>query len=292
METENFIVNYIGIGDDKAATSWIFACLKEHPEVCGSDPKETNYFTKNFNKGLSWYKKCFAHCQRDKLIGEYSPDYFRYEKAAERIYNHFPKTKLILCLREPIDSFLSAYYHQYSRGKSIGTVDEYFKNINYSDLLKYKYIQNYLKYFSPNQLLVLIYDDIEKDPIAFIKKIYKFLGVDSAFIPKYVTDRINVTVKNKTRILFLNRFLWSVRKFIKDRKHSEYYIRILKKIGINFIAVKIFRLNQRRKNLKRFEKILPSREYIKKIKLFCKQDLEELERFINRDLSNWYKQYD
>ena len=41
---ENFSVDFIGVGGEKTASSWIFTCIKEHPQVCASNPKETDFF--------------------------------------------------------------------------------------------------------------------------------------------------------------------------------------------------------------------------------------------------------
>ena len=43
MKKVDFKVDFIGIGVIKAATTWIFQCLKEHPEICGSSRKEIRF---------------------------------------------------------------------------------------------------------------------------------------------------------------------------------------------------------------------------------------------------------
>ncbi len=51
----NFKVDFIGIGAQKAATSWIAKCLIEHPEICLAASKETHFFSddESFNQGLN-----------------------------------------------------------------------------------------------------------------------------------------------------------------------------------------------------------------------------------------------
>jgi len=66
MNKDNFKIDFIGIGAMKAASTWIFEALKEHPEICVSSEKETNFFNNDYNyrKGLKWYKKFFRNAMK------------------------------------------------------------------------------------------------------------------------------------------------------------------------------------------------------------------------------------
>ena len=52
--------NFLIIGVQKAATSWLAACLQEHPDVFMSKEKEVHFFDKHFDKGQLWYEAHFA----------------------------------------------------------------------------------------------------------------------------------------------------------------------------------------------------------------------------------------
>ena len=104
----NFLLrepDFIGIGASKAASSWIFSCLKEHPEICVSSKKEINFFNKpyNYNKGIEHYKSFFKHCPKKSIKGEFTPNYINSTQVPQLIHKHFPNVKIIACLRNPID---------------------------------------------------------------------------------------------------------------------------------------------------------------------------------------------
>src|SRR6056297_2233099 len=110
-ERENFSPDFIGIGAMKAATSWIYKCLIEHPEVCGSSKKELHFFDRpqNYKKGIDYYISFFKHCPQDKAKGEYTPNYLYSPATPELISRHFPNVKIIVCLRNPAERAWSHY---------------------------------------------------------------------------------------------------------------------------------------------------------------------------------------
>ncbi len=56
----------------------------------------------------------------------------------------------------------------------------------------HRQLEWYLQYFSREQILILLYEDIAAEPYPFIQKIYWFLGVDSSFRPSVALKRVNV----------------------------------------------------------------------------------------------------
>ena len=51
-------VDFIGIGVQKAATTWLFSCLKEHPQIrvaVDKNNKELNFFNYNYVKRYTCY---------------------------------------------------------------------------------------------------------------------------------------------------------------------------------------------------------------------------------------------
>ena len=189
----NFKVDFIGIGAQRAASSWIYKCLSEHPQLCGSQPKETFYFAKNYNRGLAWYEDRFKHCASEKIKGEYSVLYLSDLEAPVRIKKHNPNVKLIACLRNPIERAWSHYHFKLSNREPIASFKDGLER--YPEIRErgfyHEYLSNYLKYFSREQVLILVYEDIAGDPAKFIRNIYEFLDVDINFIPAGVKARIN-----------------------------------------------------------------------------------------------------
>lgn len=64
MENEDtFKVDFIGVGDQKAASTWIYQCLSEHPEIDTAKTKEL-LITKTFLP-IATQTKCWANIHPD-----------------------------------------------------------------------------------------------------------------------------------------------------------------------------------------------------------------------------------
>lgn len=282
-------IDFVGVAEEKSATSWIYRCLEDHPEIYVPRQKEINFFSEKYDLGLDWYKSFFEECPQGIIKGEYTAIYSLDPRVAQRIKKHFPDSKIICCLRNPIDKEISNYHYLLSRGKINCNIDTYFKSLDLEKLLYYKNMSQFINIFPRENLLILIYDDIKKDQVKFIQRIYQFLGVKNFnYIPKIIDRRINQTYSNRFRIIFVNRILWSAYRKIKCSHYNKIIIKLLKTSGIHYIVKKIFYLNLRKKNLFPSEKQIPSLSVIENIKKYCKGDLKKMEKFINKDLSHWY----
>lgn len=284
----NLKLDFIGIGTGKSATTWIHKCLVEHPGVCVPKVKEVHFFDRHYEEGIEWYEKFFSDCDQEKVIGEYTPGYLFVKNGAELIHKHFPSVKLILCFRNPLDRLVSKYYYEYSRGKTALNIDQRLNELDLEKFLYFKSLQRYLNLFPKEQILVLIYDDIKKDSRSFVRKIYEFLEVDSDFIPDCLEKKTNVTMATTMKLSWLNKFMWKLRNYIRSGRFGKIRVKLMRKIGLDKLAVKLFKLNKKKVNLEKVEKIPPSQETILKIKKHYREDIKNLEKFLNRDLSSWY----
>jgi len=296
-----FKIDFIGIGAPRSASTWIFECLTEHPEICGSRPKETKFFFYK-NKKLKEYKKYFSHCHSKSIKGEYTPTYIYRKKAAEHIKKYFPHVKLIFCLRNPIDRLVSQYYFARSRRYEVDfdNLEERIKQDlrKYPDKearyieqsLYYKYISKYFELFPKEQILITIFEDIEKDPINFIKNIYKFLDVDPSFVPSIINKKINFMAENRRKFPIIAEIDSRLEKVLRNIG-GKYLIKFLKLIGIKYIINKIRRYNLRDlkdKRLKEIQKELLGPETKKELLSLYQEDIQKLEKLISRSLRHWY----
>ena len=72
---------FICIGAQRAGTTWLYHCLKEHPEIYIPDHKELRSFNYNYNDGIESYSKNFKDAGESNVIGEITPDYYRQQYA-------------------------------------------------------------------------------------------------------------------------------------------------------------------------------------------------------------------
>ncbi len=290
--------DYIGIGAMKAASGWIFKSIELHPEVSDNTQKEFNFFNKayNYEKGIEYYYSIFSQHPPNKIKGEFTPSYMLSPQVASLIYKDLPNVKLIACLRNPADRAYSDYRYNIQEGGRFRIYASFEDTIKKDrDFVErgfyYKQLKPYFDLFPRENILVVFFENLKKNPKAFIQEIYKFLGLkDLDFIPSLVNRKRSITGAYiiKTRIPLLNFLLyWFNIRFKNESK--------LKTIINNSILEKLFfkiqQFNKKQitgKNVKVLS-IPPlkqeTREYL--LNTVYKKDIQKLEVLLRKDLSFW-----
>ena len=199
------MVDFIGVGAQKSGTSWTYACLYEHPQIC-APVKEIHFFSRErFEKGKTWYEEHFIRCAPHTLCGEFSTSYLYSKEAPERIHQLYPRVKIIAILRNPISRAIS----QYGNAIKAGEIDESMSFESYCQMepsvlqqgLYSEQLKRYYAFFDRAQVCVLIHEDSKKDPKKFMETIYTFLGVDATFVPSMLGNAINTARVPKHRAI-------------------------------------------------------------------------------------------
>jgi hypothetical protein len=110
----------ICVGAAKAGTSTLYRLMEQHPEVCVTKYKETNFFFDEslFSKGPSWYvQQCFPHSLGRKVLFEADPIYMLYRECIARISRYFPTARIVVMLRNPVDLAFSLYTYRSYYGR-------------------------------------------------------------------------------------------------------------------------------------------------------------------------------
>ena len=119
MKNKNNLVDFIGIGVQKSATTWMYSMLTSHPEIKGAKGglknKEVNFFNRSYFLGFDWYNNKFEF--GDHIVGEFSTLYFPECSVPERVYKYNPDIKLILIVRNPIDRAFSQHKFQFMKNR-------------------------------------------------------------------------------------------------------------------------------------------------------------------------------
>lgn len=205
--------NFIVIGAAKAGTTALYWYLAEHPAVFMSPVKETNYFAYGMDAGgrllygdpelhpfpvktLEEYEQLFAAAAHARAIGEASPIYLECPQAAQRIRARLPAVRLICALRHPVERAYSDYLMflrhrgrrfdptaELSATAAWARPDSHWMRIGcYAESLG-----RYLDAFPRSQLHVLLFDDLKRAPVHTVQAVYRFLEVDSDFVPDLET---------------------------------------------------------------------------------------------------------
>lgn len=187
---------FLGIGVPRGGTTWLHQLLLSHPEIfVPTRRKEIHFFTLKFENGLSWYEGFFRDADKSKFsaIGEISPSYFYLDDLSR--FSKVPSIeKYLLILRDPVDRAFS-YYGLYRRDRNYSGSFEAFLH-EYPPAIQdgfySKYLENYLKHFRREQILVLIQENVVNNVLRSKEEIASFLGVSARSFPSEAgTKKVN-----------------------------------------------------------------------------------------------------
>ena len=190
--------NLIIIGGMKCGTSSLHHYLSLHPQICMSKIKELNYFPEDLNwkKGVRWYQSHF-NC-RAQIYGEASTAYTafpHYPGVPEKIYRLIPKTKLIYLIRNPVERIISHYMDYVSEGVETRPINDVLKNFHnneYVDRSRYAFqLDQYLEFFPKGKILVVKQEDLLRQRLETLQKIFRFLTVDESFRSQQFGVKLN-----------------------------------------------------------------------------------------------------
>jgi hypothetical protein len=183
----NRLPDVIGIGVRRCGSSWIHAVLNSHPDI-GKPKSGLHFFSQNEERGLNWYTNEMKPFVDRKLLIEFSVSYLYPEYchiAAARIRQLVPDASLFLCVRNPVERAYSDYLRSIRVGEieaSISFEEVIEKQPVYLDRSRYaSLLEPYLDSFPIEKIKVLLYEDLESDPIEFAGNLSKFLSLPPTF---------------------------------------------------------------------------------------------------------------
>jgi hypothetical protein len=213
----DFRIDFAIIGAAKAATSSLAEYLAEHPGVCFSYHKEPQYFCHNADwdnpTKLAEYHSLWKP-KPGQICGEGSTRYSYIEEPTyRRLWQYNPKLKIIYVMRHPLDRTISQFSYETLRGRLEGSIEAEFLTKHYIvNASRYAvFAEAYLRYFSPEQMLFMKYDEIAADSVAASRRAAEFLGLDPAGIPEKLIIKNptigRIGIKKKYKAIADNRFL-------------------------------------------------------------------------------------
>lgn len=178
--------DFLGIGAQKAGTTWLWENLRRHPEVFVPERKELHYWDNKWERPLAYYAKRFAD-GAGRVRGEITPAYGILP--AERIrfiHRLLPDLRLVLLLRNPVDRAWSQLAMEFERaGRKPEEVPEdelvafacserALRRGDYAGIL-----ERWLAVFPEEQLLVGFFEEIREEPRTLLRRVFAHLGVDA-----------------------------------------------------------------------------------------------------------------
>lgn len=195
-------VDIIGIGVQKAATTWLFQCLTDHPRIRpAADPefrtKEINFFNWYYERGYKWYHGMFEF--GPWKTAEFSVLYFHDRDVPGRLHRYNPDARLLLALRNPIERAFSHHKHEVRKGRLPQELYEFRKALPYNPSyieqgLYATHLTRWLDFFEPEQIHVVEYGDVAERPGEVMCEVFRFCDVDPEHRPAHLTTTVNRTV--------------------------------------------------------------------------------------------------
>ena len=133
-------VNLFCVGAARAGTTWLSNLVAKSPHVYSPPIKETNFFSHFSSRatpnGVSddVYEMYYFGWQSQHVLTDFSPNYLRYRHAMEGISKYNPDARIIICLRDPVERALSAYFYTISQHKQPDVLEFYRKGVETFDL--------------------------------------------------------------------------------------------------------------------------------------------------------------
>ncbi len=281
--TRRSLPNFLGIGAQRSGTSWLYFLLKSHPEIfVPPHVKEVHFFDRHYDRGLHWYESFFSSegvKGSHKARGEISPNYLFDEAVPARVREHLPHAKFIVLLRNPVNRAYSTFRNVHFKGLTKTESFAHFVQDTPSVFMRGMYaaqIRRWLDHFPRDRFLVLIFEEIFRDPVEATQSIASFLGVAPQGFDKEALEQ-KVNPSNAPKVPALYQFGIRIRRYLQ-RKDFHRAGSLLEKVGSRF-----FRL------LGESKRRVPELNKTEKRRLLdaYAQDIEELETILKRDLSVW-----
>ena len=210
-------------GSNKCGTTSVYRYLSDHPAVCGSAQKETDFFHYSANYDCSdtyeAYLKLFPDLSNDhQFCVEATPTYLDAgQVVAERINRLLEEPYILLLLRDPTDRMVS--YYRSKQGletslisqlsfnafvdKALGVASSKDKSLSESDkrignqINKAHYVQfleEYLRTIPADQLRIMFFEDVRDEPLKTMQTFSNSIGLSSNFYRNYTFH-----VENRSR---------------------------------------------------------------------------------------------
>lgn len=185
--------DFVGVGVQKAGTSWWYGLLADHPAVHRRDPqpKELHFFEEFWREPftdaeVAAYHRWFAR-PAGTVAGEWTPRYLYDWWTPPLLAKSAPAARLLVLLRDPVERYLSGLAFDRDRGSgtvAIVSQDAFHRGLYAAQLARL------LDHFPAEQLMVLQYERCRDDPAGELARTYTFLGLDAGHRPARLTRHV------------------------------------------------------------------------------------------------------
>ncbi|MAE66007.1 MAG: hypothetical protein CMJ18_17180 [Phycisphaeraceae bacterium] len=208
--------DFVIIGAPKSATTFVHFRLIEHPDVY-MDPDEVPWFCDpdyreaDFPEFLARFEAGHGRA----AVGFKRPDYLARREVSPRLARHLPDARIIAVLRDPVDRAVSHYHHLIGYGFApVRDVNRGLDQVLVGDLARAwprteeileagfygAQIERYLGHFPRERMLILLHEQVHREPAETMRRVFRFLEIDEAFEPEHLDQRPQAVVYDLKRL--------------------------------------------------------------------------------------------
>jgi hypothetical protein len=219
----NRLPNLVIAGVGKAGTTSLFAYLAQHPDICASSIKETNYFIP-LRHGAELeppdvYAEYFTDCDSERYLMEATPGYFYGgDRLILAMKETLPDARIVVSLRDPSLRLWSYFNFMKTRLRIDRhlTLDEYLNTAlelrakgrdklrenNAYWALSSGYYSDYIRAWCDvfgDAFRAIFFEDLVSDPQKTVKELCDWLEIsgDAANVIDYSAENRTVLYRNK-----------------------------------------------------------------------------------------------
>ncbi|MEO0963668.1 MAG: sulfotransferase domain-containing protein [Planctomycetota bacterium] len=189
--------DFVCVGGQRCATSWLYEAIRGHPAMY-LPRKEVHFFNRDYANGLATYAELFAPAAPDQRCGEITPDYLTHPDAAARLAADLPKhTRFLVLLRDPVDRAYSHYQLTRCHGgrtREMTFLEACQRRPHLIDGSRYgHHLHRLVDAVGRERVRAWTDRDITDRPAEMLAEIFAWLDIDTAYAPRDLTARHNVS---------------------------------------------------------------------------------------------------
>lgn len=290
------VPDFFLLGAAKAGTTTLYSYLIQNEKLYFPTLKEPHFFDdpEAYSRGIEWYSKSFfpeeSQCC---LCGDATPVLHLPKIVGPRISqtyeNSAVKPRFVVVLRDPVERAWSHYLH---RKRNMVESESFEAALDleeerlsakptawvgyFRDGLYGQQMETWFELFGQEKFLVLLNEELRKDPSGTVNQILSFLGVEDGGAKSLASLHSNTASAPRSDLLmrllakppFALRHASRLLMSRNSRRRIKYYLR--------------------QKNTHPFEeKPTPYVETAKMLRQRYQEDLLKLEGLIDKDISSW-----
>jgi len=144
--------------------------------------------------------------------------------------------------------------------------------------LYHHHVQNFLRVFPREQCLFLLFEDINRDPLAVLRQCFSFIEVNNDFVPPSLTKQINEPKVPRSKLL-TSMMYWAKCQVEASGERMRRFVWKLQLYRLHHLIMQC--------SLKRFTPTPMDPKIRQQLLDLYRNDTRALAVFLRRDLSRW-----